>query len=393
MMKLNSSGVKKTNNERVRVLFVSFTYIIDVYQSKLNSIAKSGQVEVGLLAPSKWKMRDWNQTFSLKSNIKDLKLFPARVWFFNGRNGGFLYPTWNIFIALLKFKPHVIQLEQEVFSLSTFQIAFWAWLLRIPVVIFCWENMDRSFFVLRRMSRLFVLKTAKFIIPGNQGAYDLLRLWGYDGPMEIMPQIGVDTYLFKPPPNNSKRSEFNIGFIGRLVPEKGIDTIFKAAKQLKEDGHEFQITICGSGSEKEHLLTIVNDYNLDSQTNWIGRVEYRDVPQVIEQFDVLVLPSRTMPGKGWSEQFGHVLIEAMAMGVPVFGSSSGAIPEVIGRSDLIFQEDNSIELNKLFAKLMTNLHWRKEVSEYCLSRVNENFTDARIAEKLVSIWKNVLNNI
>ena len=59
-----------------------------------------------------------------------------------------------------------------------------------------------------------------------------------------------------------------------------------------------------------------------------------DVPRHLRALDALVLPSESTPL--WKEQFGHVLIEAMACGVPVVGSDSGAIPEVIGEAGLLF---------------------------------------------------------
>jgi glycosyltransferase involved in cell wall biosynthesis len=105
--------------------------------------------------------------------------------------------------------------------------------------------------------------------------------------------------------------------------------------------------------------------------------------------DVLVLPSRTVQGK-WKEQFGHVLIEAMAMGIPVVGSSSGAIPDVIGKNELIFNEDDIKGLASILEKLAVNPKWRAQISQYVLDRVRENFTHETLAMQLVSFWNQIV---
>jgi glycosyltransferase involved in cell wall biosynthesis len=104
---------------------------------------------------------------------------------------------------------------------------------------------------------------------------------------------------------------------------------------------------------------------------------------------VIVLPSRTLHGK-WKEQFGHVLIEAMAMGIPVIGSNSGAIPEVIGRSDLIFPENDSEELSLILGRLIADNEWLLEVSKFLENRAINEYSDQKIADLLVSIWRDII---
>jgi glycosyltransferase involved in cell wall biosynthesis len=121
---------------------------------------------------------------------------------------------------------------------------------------------------------------------------------------------------------------------------------------------------------------------------WRGGVAHEQVPEVLGEFDVLVLPSRSTPG--WKEQFGHVLIEAMAMGIPVVGSDSGEIPNVIGREDLVFAEGDAIGLARILRRLMADERWRAEVRQYGLERVAQHYTHDRIAERLVGLWRQVL---
>jgi glycosyltransferase involved in cell wall biosynthesis len=101
--------------------------------------------------------------------------------------------------------------------------------------------------------------------------------------------------------------------------------------------------------------------------------------------DVLVLPSDTH--KGWKEQFGRVLIEAMACQVPVIGSSSGAIPEVIGEAGLIFPERDHHALAAALERLQANPALRADLAQQGRDRVLRHFTNQVIAEKTYAIYR------
>ncbi|HEY3390892.1 MAG TPA: glycosyltransferase [Prolixibacteraceae bacterium] len=386
---MSDNTPKSSRNKRpLRILFVNFSYVIDVYQRKLEVAARTGDVEIGVLAPRKWYMREWNKTLTLEAHYPGIRLFPANVWFLNGVQGGHLYPLLTVLKTLIAFKPDVLQVEQEVFSLVAFEMAIFARIFKIPLVIFCWENMDKEFSFIRKFTRKFVFDTARVINPGNEDAAKLMRKWGYKGAIEIMPQLGVDLEMFQPSrePNNDRT--FSVGYLGRLVPEKGIDLILNAAKQLIDVGVDFQLIICGSGPEGAALKELAIQLQITKKISWNGSYPYKDVPQAISLMDVLVLPSRTLPGI-WKEQFGHVLVEAMAMGVPVIGSSSGAIPEVIGKEDQIFCENDPRGLAAILHKMITDKPWREQARQNGLDKVAEEFSHEVVANKMIAVWERI----
>jgi glycosyltransferase involved in cell wall biosynthesis len=217
-----------------------------------------------------------------------------------------------------------------------------------------------------------------------------MRQWGYSGLLEVMPQMGVDTQLFAPISVKRTHKAFNIGFLGRLVPAKGIDILFAAVRQLRERGINCCVTICGSGPSETDLRQEAENQEIQNCVVWRGAVRHEQAPQEISQMDVLVLPSRTTPT--WKEQFGHVLIEAMAMGVPVVGSSSGEIPHVIGLSDLVFQEDDVQGLTAILERLIHEPAWCNEVGQYGTSRVEQQYSHQKITERLVTLWQKVLSH-
>ncbi|MER3490972.1 MAG: glycosyl transferase group 1 [Mastigocladus sp. ERB_26_2] len=376
-------------NSHLRVLFISHTYIVGVNQGKLNAIAKTGKVEVGLLTPSNWKALEWNRLFAVETPYPTIKVYTAPV-LFTGRGGAYIYAPWKIWQVVNDFKPDLVQVEEEAFSLCALELAVWSRLTGKPLVVFGWENMNRTLPMPRRWVRQFVLNTAQLMLPGNQDGADLLQRWGYTGLMEVMPQMGVDTHLFSPRlTQERKNEEFRIGFLGRLVPEKSIDTILTAAHLLRERGLNFQVILCGSGSHEEALRQEAHQQQIADLVIWRGSVRHNQAPEEISNFDVLVLPSRTTDT--WKEQFGHVLIEAMAMGVPVVGSNSGEIPNVIGRADLVFPEGDAPALAAILERMITEPSWRQELGCYCMTRVAQNYTHERIAERLIKLWNIVLN--
>ncbi len=375
----------------LRVLIVSFTYLVGVYQGKLHALSNYRDVEVALLAPESWKFSAWQRPFKLAPHYPGFRVFPAKVRIFNGRNGAFLYPFSAVWRAFTTFKPDLVYIEQEVFSLSTFQITAFARALHIPVSVFCWESMNHPLSLFRRLTRDFVLRSAQLITPGNRAAAMLLRRWGYEGPLEILPEVGVDTRMFFPRPNAGNSRPFRLGFVGRLVPEKGVDLILDAAKNLEDEGCACEVVLCGAGPEERALSEHAARLDLVPKVRWLGELRHEEVPDALAEMDALILPSRTLPGK-WDEQFGHVLVEAMAMGIPVVGSSCGAIPDVIGRADLTFPEGDAQKMTRILRRLIEDGRWRAEVVSYCRQRVEANYTHERIASQLVTLWEEMLGS-
>ncbi|TVP62266.1 MAG: glycosyltransferase [Nodularia sp. (in: Bacteria)] len=394
---LNNLPIAAVNTtcDPLKVLFVSHSYVVGVNQGKLNAIAEVNNIEVGLLAPSNWKALEWNRLIPLETPYSHIRTYSAPV-LFSGRGGAHIYAPWTLWRVLNDFRPDIVQVEEEVFSLCAFEFAIWSRITGKPLTIFGWENIDRRLSFPRRWTCQFVLNTVSLVLPGNQDGAEIMRRWGYTGLLEVMPQMGVDPKFFAPRPQKAGSMQvieaggrpFHIGFLGRLTHSKGIDLIFAAAHQLREQGFNFRILICGSGESEAELRQVSQEQGVADWVIWQGAVRHEQSPEVISEFDVLVLPSRNT--SEWKEQFGHVLIEAMAMKVPVIASSSGEIPNVIGREDLVFAENDTRGLTAILKRMIQEPKWRQEVGNYGFERVNWLYTHQRIAERLVNLWQTVL---
>ena len=159
--------------------------------------------------------------------------------------------------------------------------------------------------------------------------------------------MGVNEDLFRPQAQPELRAElgiepqeFVVGFVGRFVIEKGILTLLKALTPLKE--RSWKVVLLGRGELEAQIREEARRSGILDRLIIINSVPHDQVYRYINVMDTMVLPSETLTAqttltaKGWKEQFGHVLIEAMACQVPVVGSDSGEIPHVIQDAGLFF---------------------------------------------------------
>jgi glycosyltransferase involved in cell wall biosynthesis len=371
----------------VRVLFVGHTYTLAFNQAKLAAVAKTGRVELGLIAPRRWPAQEWNRLIEFESSFQELHAYPSSV-FLEGRSGGHVYSPVFLLDVLEDFKPDLIQVEQEFYSLSALEMALVAHWKRIPLVIFSWENVDRRLFYLRALTKKYVLGHAAHVIAGSRGAAKLARAWGFAGPIAVLPQLGVDREVFAPRKGRHVASRLKVGYIGRLSRGKGVDLLLRAVREATEAGHEVSILICGAGPEEARLRDLARELRLERVIDWRGAVTHDKVPEVMGEVSLLVLPSRSL--SHWREQFGHVLIEAMSMGIPVVGSTCGAIPEVLGRENLVFPEGDFHALADLIVRADEDASWLAEISKYGMMRARQEFTNEAIARKLIGVWGEVI---
>jgi glycosyltransferase involved in cell wall biosynthesis len=116
---------------------------------------------------------------------------------------------------------------------------------------------------------------------------------------------------------------------GRLVWEKGHQDLLRALALLRLRGrHDVRALIVGQGPEERVLRALASDLGLEGAVEFRGGVPHHEMPSLYAHASCLVLAS--LPVRFWEEQFGMVLAEAMAAGLPVIASTSGAIPEVLG---------------------------------------------------------------
>lgn len=367
----------------MRILMLCKACIVGIYQRKLELIAGHDDVELTVLVPPAW--RDERGITPLECAYTDgytLKTTPIR---FNGNFHLHYYPQFARELAI--FSPDIVHLDEEPYNLATFMALRAAQrLTTAKTLFFSWQNINRSYPFPFRWIEQWVLKHSDFGLMGTQSAADIWRAKGFEGPLAVVPQFGVDPELFHPPAQRSHGNPVVIGYAGRLVKEKGIDLILQALCGLTD--YDWRFEIIGGGPHESELRKQVAESGLEDRVYFTGLVPSIEMPDRFRQLDVLVIPSRTRPN--WKEQYGRVIIEAMASGACVIGSDSGAIPDVIGDAGLVFPEDNVVALREKLHTLLSDPQMRQQLADAGRQRVLDQFTQEQVAAQTVAVYRQLL---
>jgi glycosyltransferase involved in cell wall biosynthesis len=144
----------------------------------------------------------------------------------------------------------------------------------------------------------------------------------------------------------------------------------------------------GDGPERPRLTALADALGIAERVTFLGRLPSAQAPEFYRSLDVLVLPSLSRPN--WVEQFGRVLVEAMACEIPVIGSASGEIPTVIGDAGLLFPEGDATLLAERITALAKDPAHRAQLAKLGRARVLAHFTNARITAETVRIYEQMM---
>lgn len=389
----------------MKILVASHTYIVDLNCEKLRSLTEiDPNVEVTAVVPKRWTPGGV-QSKKIETQPRDEGRFRVvPVSNFSENNQGLLSFGSEIVTLLRQFRPDVIQMEQGAKSLGYAELISLNRLLRINAknVFFTWWNLPYEVTFPLSLLEGYNLRHTDGLIVGNQDGADILKEHGYHGPVCVMPQLGVDERLFRPqqqPELMTKHdigtNDFVVGFVGRFVPEKGLITLFNALGELSQQSlsRSWKLLLLGRGELKEQLQQLATDLGIAKRIIWIESVPHADVPRYINLMDTLILPSettyqfKTLSAVGWKEQFGHVIIEAMACRVPVIGSDSGEIPHVIQQDGLVFPEGDADALCEKIGLLINQPDTQHELAEKGYQRAMREYTNRALATKQLDFYK------
>lgn len=363
----------------MRVLMLSKALVVGIYQRKLELIARHG-VDLLAVVPPSWRDERGEQPLErVYTDGYQLTVSPVR---FNGNFHLHYYP--ELHRILRDFKPDIVHIDEEPYNLATWHALYGARCVGAKSLFFSWQNINRRYPPPFSWGEKWVLNTVDFALMGTASAADIWREKGYTGRFAIMPQVGTDPELFQPQPRPDR--PFTIGFLGRMVEEKGVRLILPAFAQLPAGVH---LRMVGGGPLRDELREQSQSMGLSDRVAFIDQVASTDMPAQYAAIDALILPSLTRPN--WKEQFGRVLVEAMACGVPVIGSDSGAIPGVIGAGGLIIPEGDVPALADAMRRLLSDPDLRQRLGQAGRAHVLANFTHASIAQATVDVYRQLLS--
>lgn len=390
----------------MRVLVASHTYIVDLNCEKFRTLAQlKPDLEVTVVVPKRWQPGGVQNRLIEKTAWKDDRFRVVPISNFSQNNQGLLTFGLDLVKLLRDFRPHVIQVEQGSKSLAYAEMITLNRLLglKAKMLFFTWWNLPYDLKFPVSLLEKYNLGGTDGIISGNQDGADILRDRGYRGPIRVMPQLGVDETLFRPQPQPALANQldiavddFVVGFVGRFVEEKGLLTLMQALGHLKDHPRPWKCLLLGRGPLKDQLKAEAETLGIGDHIRWVESVPHDDVPNYINLMSTLVLPSettykfKTMTSAGWKEQFGHVLIEAMACQVPVIGSNSGEIPYVIEDAGLIFPEGKADELADRLRTLMGSPETHTDFSKRGYDRAMERYTNRALAHQVLDFYQELV---
>ncbi len=378
----------------MQVLMLSKACIVGAYQRKLEELAARG-VDLTVVVPRYWK--DSRGVIPLeKKYLSGYRLIVAAMRF-NGHFHIHYYPSLPQYLR--EMRPAIMHIDEEACDFVTYHAVRSAINVGARPLFFTWQNLLRRYPPPFSWFEQYNFRACQHAIAGNADAVNVLRVKGYAGEVRVIPQFGVDPDIFYPHPQPLPRhaktvtgegsgSPFTIAYVGRLVREKGIDILLRAVKGLSGD---WQLRLLGAGPEQAKLKRLCERLSLGERVCFEPQVPSTQMAEFYAQSDLLVLPSRRV--SHWTEQFGRVLIEAMACGVPVIGSDCGEIPNTIGDAGLIFPEGNVEALRTQIERVMSDGNLRAELSRRGRARVLAKFTQAQVAQQTVAVYQTMMKEL
>ena len=379
---------------------ISKACIVGAYQKKLEELARLPDVELTVVVPPYW--RDERGVMRLeREHTQGYNLVVERMAL-NGHFHLHFYP--GLAKHFRRRKPDIVHIDEEPYNVSTWQAMRLAKKHEAKAVFFTWQNTHRRYPPPFSLIESYNLRSADHAIAGNSEAVGVLKAKGYRGPVRVIPQFGVDTEIYKLKVQSSKlkapnsqftirNSQFTIGYVGRLVEEKGVHILLRAVAGLSGACAElsrstWRLRILGSGPQRSRLERLAAELGIAERVSFEDWIPSTQMPDYYNQLDALVVPSLTRPN--WKEQFGRVLIEALACGAPVVGSDSGEIPNVIGDAGLVFAEGDVQALRDKLSQLMADPALREELAQRGRERVLAHYTQAQVAAKTYHVYRELM---
>ena len=300
----------------------------------------------------------------------------------------FAYNPKPIVAALRRHRPHLIDLNAEPYSVACAEVLTLRNLFapRAPLVLQTCQNIFKNYPPPFNWLERRALNQIAAAYPCSETARELLDAKGFDKPSPVVP-FGVNLEAFIPKPFKRKSDQpLTIGYVGRMLPGKGLNVLAEALDKIR--AADWKLLMVGDGSERKPFEQALVEKGLMDRAEFTGAISYDAVPELFHRMDVLVIPTETTARI--REQFGRVIVEAMAAGVPVIGSTCGAIPEVIDTAGLVFPERDAEALAAAMRRVLNDSALREEFARMGRRRAEQHYSWDCVASKTHELYRQIL---
>jgi glycosyltransferase involved in cell wall biosynthesis len=350
---------------RRRLLTIGHSYAVGLNRRLAHELAKTGQWDVTAVAPARFRGDfGWHVARPEAPEMPDMNAWctlEAVPVHFSRKVHVMLYGRR---LAQLLRKPwDLVHCWEEPYIAAAAQVAYRT-PPNVPLVFATFQNINKGYPPPFNWIERYTLGRADGMIAFGHTVLEVLAARGFRSSRASVIPPGVDAGKFSPDPEARARVRASlgwsddvpvVGFLGRFVQEKGLAQLTRVLDAVTVP---WRALFVGSGPLESDVRAWARRY--------AGRVAiettvgHDDVPRWLNAMDVLCAPSQTTPG--WREQFGRMLIEAFACGVPVVASDSGEIPYVVGSAGLVIAEGDADGWRKSLTDLLSDPSLRQELS-------------------------------
>lgn len=378
----------------LKVLWIWHAAVVAEYQKPLSILAHCARprLDLTLIVPKRWPERAGEMVHAEAPATPNFRLIKAHA-LFTGFYYVYFYPA--LLYHLLRHRPDVIYCYEEAHTLIAAMVLLYRrlFLPRTRVLLYAAQNIRKRYPRPFRIFERYCFKRADAILACGHTVAATLRSKGYAGGLRVVP-LPVDTMAYRPDHGmrtrvrrelGIKESAFVVGYAGKLVEEKGLHTLWEAFEALARDHEDAHLLLLGGGPMLDELRASAEAAGLSGRLHLPGVVHNSALPTYMNAMDAFALPSETR--RNWREQFGRAIVEAMSCGVPVVGSDSGEIPNVIGDAGLVFPEGHATTLAAHLRLLARDEPLRARLAQHGRQRALNLYSLERVASQHHQVYR------
>jgi glycosyltransferase involved in cell wall biosynthesis len=364
----------------MRAVIVSHLYADPANRAKLRALAGLG-VSLTAAVPDKWAGTDGRSQSTSWGDDTGVRVVPIPVIGRVAEPGRLHWNSKTLRRLLTDFRPDLLHVEEEPWTQPASLALGLGRRLGIRTVLSTAESLPQRHSIAQRFRRDRNLRLATGVIGTNRLALALATKRRPSVPHATLPQIGIT-----PPPalDRLPHAGLAIGFLGRLVPERGLDLLFRACVGLSG---RWTLTVIGTGPSQEELEGLSERLGISARISWLGALPREAVDQIWPRLDCLVFPARTT--ERWVATTAQAALHAMANGVPVIASDSGALPEIVGDTGRVVPEEDVPALAAALEALHADRAECERLGAAARRRIMDEFSDGAIAGKTLRFWRSL----
>ncbi len=374
---------------RLRVLRISHSATVDAYRERDRQLSERENIELELITPEYWdhlggKNESINESFAVH----------RAATYGTGSVPLFAFDPGVIKKALLTFKPDLIDVHEEPYSVSGFE-SVWLAQQHAPsaaCVFYSAQNILKRYPPPFCWSEQYVFNRSSGAYPCSDGVKSVLATKGFNINCDVIP-LGVDLSLYSPAALHKRadyalaESDFVIGYFGRIESYKGVQFLLEAMARAVSSTN-WRLLIVGNGSYEAKLRSLAAGLGVSDKVVWTGAVPGAEVPAYMRTCDLIAVPSLTT--KTWKEQFGRIVVESMACGVPVVAFDSGSLSEVVADAGLLATEGSADDLYEAIHRFALSPELRSELRAKGLLRAQNEYSWRKVAELMHRTYDNAI---